>query len=90
MTHFLASDANPDGYTLEEILRTIRKDIVARSQKITGDKRPEAEHVLSNNIRILNIITDAIALAEDSTKTLNKAFGPGSPPEKGKPRIGTL
>ena len=88
MTHFLASEANPDGYTLEEILRTIRKDIVARTQKIAGDKRPEAERVLSNNIRILNIITEAIVIAEDSTKTLNKAFGPPTNPETGKPRIG--
>lgn len=85
MTRFLVSDENDKGYRLEDILISIRKDILERCLKITDDTRPEALHVLSNNMKILNLISDAIALADDSTKTLDRAFGP-----HGKtPRIGT-
>ena len=86
MTHFLVSDTNPDGSKLEEILRIIRNDILIRCTKISKDKRPEAQQVLQNNIKILDYISQSIALAEDSTHILDKAFGPGS--EDGFPRIG--
>ncbi|MBT5240333.1 MAG: histidine kinase [Rhodospirillaceae bacterium] len=85
MTNFLVSEENEKGFLLEDILISIRKDILERCLKITDDKRPEALHVLSNNMKILNLLSDAIALADDSTKTLDRAFGP-----HGKtPRIGT-
>ena len=86
MTHFLVSDENPKGYRLEDILKAIRKDILTRAQKIVDDPRPEATHVLNNNIKILELITEAIRLAEDSTQILQKAFGPGI--QGGPPRIG--
>ena len=86
MTHFLISDTNPDGSRLEEILRVIRNDILIRCTKISQDERPEAQQVLQNNIKILDLISQSIALAEDSTHILDKAFGPGS--EGGPPRIG--
>ncbi|WP_420549955.1 hypothetical protein [Curvivirga sp.] len=85
MTHFLQSDEKPDGYKLEDILNTIRKDVITRCQKITDDQRSEAQHVLNNNIEILKHISDAIKLAEDSTQVLNRSFGPS---RSGKPRIG--
>lgn len=85
MTKFLVSDVNPDGYKLEDILRTIRKDILDRCQKIASDSRTEAEQVVSNNMKILNLLTEAIHLAEESTHVLTKAFGPSGD----KPRIGT-
>ncbi|MTI09029.1 histidine kinase [Curvivirga aplysinae] len=85
MTHFLQSDEKPDGYKLEDILHTIRKDVITRCQKITDDHRSEAQHVLNNNIEILKHISDAIKLAEDSTQVLNRSFGPS---RSGKPRIG--
>lgn len=88
MTHFLVSDENPQGFRLEDIMRAIRKDIMTRCQKITDDLRPEAQHVLANNMRILNLLTDAIQLAEDSTLTLNRAFGPSQADKGGPPRIG--
>ncbi len=85
MTHFLVSDENPEGYRLEDILIAIRKDILERSQKIAEDTRPEALHVMNNNMRVLSLISDAIDLAEDSSRTLDKAFGPhGSEPRIGK------
>lgn len=75
MTHFLISDANPDGMKLEDILAVIRRDILYRCTKIMDDARPEAKHVLENNIEILALLSDSIKLAEDSTHTLDKAFG---------------
>jgi hypothetical protein len=85
MTKFLVSDENKEGFRLEDILHAIRKDIITRSLKIADDGRPEAQHVLNNNIKVLNSLSEAIALAEDSTRTLDKAFGPhGSEPRIGK------
>ena len=39
-------------------------------------------------MRILELITEAMTLAEDSTRMLDKAFGPSLAAEGGKPRIG--
>ncbi len=85
MTHFLATDENPDGQKLESILAILRADVVKRADKITGDDRPEARRVLENNIRILGLLTECINLAEDSTAVLNKSFGQSN---KAGPRIG--
>ncbi|MEQ9447844.1 MAG: hypothetical protein RLN70_02945 [Rhodospirillaceae bacterium] len=85
MSHFLATDENPEGYKLEDILMLIRKDVLARALKISVDRRTEALHVMQNNMRILSMLSEAIALAEDSTRVLDKAFGPKS---GAKPRIG--
>ena len=87
MTHFLVSDTNPDGSKLEDILRVIRNDILIRCTKISDDTRNEAQQVLHNNVKILDLITDAILLAEDSSRVLNKSFGPGG--KDGTPRIGS-
>ncbi|MCC3860161.1 hypothetical protein [Pseudemcibacter aquimaris] len=85
MTHFLSSDKNPKGHKLEDILKHIRNDVIYRATKIMNDNRPEAQHVLNNNIQILQYLEDSIKLAEDSTTVLNRAFGVR---ENGKPRIG--
>jgi hypothetical protein len=88
MTHFLISEENPDGYKLEDILTVIRNDVLKRALKIAEDRRPEAQHVMRNNTRILSIITEAIELAEDSSKILDRAFGPSKSQDGGAPRIG--
>lgn len=85
MTHFLVSDEKPDGYKLEDILSTLRRDILLRCGKIADDHRAEAQHVLMNNIKILEQLSKSIALAEDSTHVLDRAFGRST---TGKPRIG--
>ena len=85
MTHFLVTDDNPNGYRLEDIMKIIRKDIFLRTTKIMDDDRPEAQRVMDNNVKILQLISEAIALAEDSTVTLQKSFGPS---RDGSPRIG--
>jgi len=85
MTHFLATEEKPDGYKLEDILGLLRGDLIKRATKIVDDQRPEARHVLNNNIRILSLLSEAIDLAVDSTKTIEKSFGKPMP---GHPRIG--
>lgn len=90
MTRFLISDENPTGLRLEDILTVIRADIMKRCLKIAHDERPEARHVLANNMRVLNHITDAILLAEDSSKVLDKAFGKSHAMAGGPPRIGDV
>jgi hypothetical protein len=85
MTHFLATEEKPNGYKLEDILSLIRGDLIKRATKIVDDARPEARHVLNNNIRILSLLTEAVELAGDSTKTLERSFGAST---AGQPRIG--
>jgi hypothetical protein len=85
MTHFLVTEENPKGYRLEDILLLIRKDILTRALNIADDHRAEALHVMNNNMKILGLLSDAISLAEDSTRVLARAFGP---PKEGSSRIG--
>lgn len=89
MTKYLISQDNPSGSKLEEVLKDLRKDILLRCTKIVDDHRPEAYHVLDNNMNILSLLTEAIHIAEDSTMTLDKAFGPSSSSAGGPPRIGS-
>ncbi len=87
MTNFLVTEANPKGYKLEDLLSLIRKDIILRATKILDDDRPEARLVLENNVKILQHLSDSINIAEESTRILDKNFGPHT---VGSPRIGTL
>ena len=90
MTHYLVTEENPEGKKLEDVLSMVRKDILDRCSLITDDPRAEAKAVLNNNMRILNLLTDAVLLAEDSTNILDKAFGPSQASKGGPPRIGHL
>jgi hypothetical protein len=88
MTRFLVSDENPTGYRLEDILTVIRADVLKRCGKIAMDERAEAQHVVANNMKVLGHLTEAIDLARDSTRTLDKSFGPTKAFAGGPPRIG--
>lgn len=88
MTRYLVSEENPTGLKLEEILRVLRDDIFKRCTKISPDHRPEAQQVLTNNVKILGLLSDAIEYAEESTRILDKAFGPSAASNGGPPRIG--
>jgi hypothetical protein len=90
MTRFLASEMNPDGFPLEDLLLMLRRDVLVRSEKIVDDPRPEARTVLENDIRILQLLTDALRLSEASTALLNRSFGPSHSSHGGEPRIGHL
>lgn len=84
-TTFLKTAENPNGWTIEDLLTVVQNDMIIRCQKIVGDTRPEARVVLNNNIEILDHLTKCIAMAQESTKVLNRAFGPH---KEGEPRIG--
>jgi hypothetical protein len=86
MTHFLVTDDKPDGHRLEEILAMVRGDLIKRAVLIVDDDRPEARKVLANNVQIMSMLTECIALADENTAVLGKAFGPS---RSGKPRIGS-
>lgn len=88
MTHFLRSDKKPDGHKLEDLLVQLRADVLHRCDVISGDTRPEALQVLANNVKILGHLTEAINLAMDSTRVLDRAFGPSQAAQGGPPRIG--
>ena len=88
MTRFLVSEDNPSGRKLEEILLELRADVLARAAKISDDHRPEALHVMANNVKVLEHLTAAIELAQDSTRLLDRAFGPSEAAKGGPPRIG--
>lgn len=88
MTHFLRSDRNPEGHKLEDLLVQLRADILHRCEIISGDTRPEALHVMANNVKILGHLSEAINAALDSTRVLDRAFGPSQAAQGGPPRIG--
>jgi len=88
MTHFLVSDENPAGHKLEDLLCNLRADIINRCNKITNDQRPEAMAVLANNVKILEHLTESIHLATESTKMLDRSFGPSTAEQGGPARIG--
>lgn len=88
MTRFLVSDDNPQGRKLEDVLLELRAEVLERCTKISGDHRPEALHVMANNMKVLEHLTAAIMLAQDSTHTLDRAFGPSQADKGGPPRIG--
>lgn len=88
MTHFLRSDKNPDGHKLEDLLMQLRADMIHRCDVIASDTRPEALHVLGNNMKILGHLSEAITLSLDSTRVLDRAFGPSQAAHGGPPRIG--
>lgn len=90
MTRFLASEEHPEGCRLEDILQLIRREMLIRCTKIADDQRPEARQVLKNNLKILNQLSEAIVLAEESTHILDRAFGPSAATTGGPPRIGRL
>ena len=85
MSHFLCTKEYPDGHKLEDLLLVLRNDLILRMSRIASDRRPEAKHVLYNDIQILDHLSRSIELAEESSKTLLKAFGPT---KAGQPRIG--
>lgn len=88
MTRFLCSDKHPEGYKLEDLLLALRGEIIHRCHAIADDHRPEALQVMTNNLSILNHLSEAIELSMDSTRILDRAFGPSQAARGGPPRIG--
>jgi hypothetical protein len=90
VTHFLRSEKKPDGHKLEDLLMQLRADMIHRCDVIAADTRAEALHVMANNMKILGLLSEAITLSLDSTRVLDRAFGPSQAADGGPPRIGKL
>ena len=88
MTRFLRSEKRPEGHKLEDLLMDIRADMIHRCELIASDHRAEALYVMRNNLRILNLLSEAIELSMDSTRLLDRSFGPSQAAQGGPPRIG--
>ncbi|OYX47044.1 MAG: histidine kinase [Alphaproteobacteria bacterium 32-64-14] len=88
MTHFLRSEKKPEGHKLEDLLMQLRADILHRCEVISADPRQEALQVMANNVKILGLMSEAINLALDSTRVLDRSFGPSQAAHGGPPRIG--
>lgn len=88
MTHFLRSEKKPDGHKLEDLLMQLREDMIHRCAVIAADTRPEALAVMNNNLKILAHLSASVDLALDSTRLLDRAFGPPQAAQGGPPRIG--
>jgi len=43
---------------------------------------------MSNNVKVLGLMSEAINLALDSTRVLDRSFGPSQAAHGGPPRIG--
>jgi hypothetical protein len=43
---------------------------------------------MNNNVKILGHVSEALELARDSTRILDRAFGPSQSQQGGPPRIG--
>jgi len=72
MTQLLASPANPDGWSLEEVLEVLRGDMMWRSAQMVDDPRPEARGLIANNVAIMEHLTHCLHKAQDSTRILGK------------------
>ncbi len=88
MNRLLRSEKNIDGPTLEDLLIQLRSEMVYRCEVIATDTRTEALHVMNNNVKILGHLSDALELARDSTRILDRSFGPSQSQQGGPPRIG--
>ncbi|MPZ11693.1 MAG: histidine kinase [Kiloniellaceae bacterium] len=72
MTKHLVSPENPGGKRTEEILSEIRAEILVRMANFGEDPRPEAKAVMENNLKIAQLLTEAIHLAEANTNKLGE------------------
>ena len=70
----LVSHDNPKGQRSEEILTEIRAEILVRMATYGDDPRPEAKAVMENNLRIAQLLTEAIHLAEANTNKLGEVI----------------
>lgn len=76
MEPYLVADAMPKAHRLDDILIIVREDLLKRSQALAESRLPEAKQVMKNNMKLLALLTQAIDLAQDSNKLLNRSFGP--------------
>ena len=56
---------------LHEVLSILHRDVMRRTVPLTGDNRAEVRGVVRNNLRILELLDEAIKLAEQSNRTVD-------------------
>ncbi|MCF1456598.1 MAG: hypothetical protein LPH21_03225, partial [Shewanella sp.] len=77
---------NPGGHTLEGLAEKLRMEIQAKSLRIAGDTRAEAQAVCNNNFQIVGLLMQIEALQRDSLLMMSQ-LGPDNGPT-GQPRVG--
>lgn len=75
MTKLLVSKNNPNGHTLEDVMRMIRGDIITRVNEMHSDPRPEVQEVITNNMYVLGLMEQIIAHAESSSEVMKRIYG---------------
>ena len=86
MPRLLMSADNPNGWTLEDFLSTLRSEIDAKTAKLVDDPCPTAQLIVNNNREIVSLLAKAEALQLLSLRELGK-IGPDQGP-LGTPRLG--
>ena len=86
MSRLLMSRDNPDGWKLEELLGTIRRELVEKNKLIQDDECQVSKIVQSNNREIINSLADCIIMQNHSMEALD-TLGENQG-VTGKPRIG--
>ena len=76
MEPYLVAETIPKAHRLDDILIILREDLVKRSRALADSHLQEAKQVMKNNMKVLELLTQAIDLAQDSNKLLNRSFGP--------------
>lgn len=76
MDPYLVAETMPRAHRLDDILMILREHLCSRSLAFADNRLPEAKQVMRNNMRVLELLTEAIELAQESNRLLNRSFGP--------------
>jgi len=82
----LMSPENPDGWKLEELLRSLQNEVYEKSAKIAGDESLLSKTVQNHNLQIIGLLAQAEGIQRQSFALLDDK-GPNQGPT-GVPRIG--
>jgi hypothetical protein len=76
MEPYLVTETIPKAHRLDDILIILREDLLKRSRTLADSQLPEAKQVMKNNMKILDLLTQALVVAQNSNRLLNRSFGP--------------
>lgn len=85
-TPILMSKENPNGWKLEDLLCQVRKELLVKTEKITGDESAVSMKVQCNNLSIMRHLFNAEALQRESIAVLATKAPDEGP--NGQARIG--
>lgn len=89
-TPVLMTQDNPEGWKLEELLKTIAAELGAKNVRLSmkfppGEAPESAKKVIGNNQRVINRLHQALEIQQD-TQTFLDGIGPDQGPT-GTPRV---